>query len=81
MKRKNLFVDALLLTIFLTILFPLNAQAAYLDPGSGSYIIQIIVASLAGAAVMIRMFWANIKLYLTVFFSGKNSSDADDENP
>jgi len=71
MQYQKIFRHTLLLAIFLIVLFPFNAQAAYLDPGSGSYIIQIIVASLAGAAVMIRMFWANIKLYVTTLFSGK----------
>ena len=36
---------------------------AYLDPGSGSFLIQILIAGLAGAAVAVRLFWANIKSF------------------
>lgn len=33
---------------------------AYLDLGSGSFIIQVIIASLLGGAVMIKAFWNQI---------------------
>jgi hypothetical protein len=34
---------------------------AYLDPGSGSYLIQLLVAGALGAALVIRMQWDRIK--------------------
>lgn len=39
----------------------------YLDPGSGSLIIQIVLAAVMGAGVAIGVFWRNIK----AFFTGK----------
>jgi len=33
---------------------------AYLDPGAGSYIFQVIVAALLGALFMAKVFWARI---------------------
>lgn len=33
---------------------------AYLDPGSGSFIIQIIVATLLGGAIAVKAFWGQI---------------------
>jgi hypothetical protein len=33
---------------------------AYLDPGSGSMILQIIVGGIAGIAVSAKMFWGRI---------------------
>ncbi|MBN1537561.1 MAG: hypothetical protein JW908_12560 [Anaerolineales bacterium] len=33
----------------------------YLDPGSGSVILQTVLASLLGAGVIIRVFWKKIK--------------------
>lgn len=45
----------------------------YLDPGSGSMLVQILIASLLGAAVAIRIFWGRI----TSFFKG----DAAAETP
>jgi len=37
------------------------APPAYLDPGSGSYLIQLLVAGALGAALVIRMQWDRIK--------------------
>lgn len=34
---------------------------AYLDPGSGSLILQMLLAGLLGAGVVIRVFWKKIK--------------------
>ena len=39
-----------------------NAAHAYLDPGTGSMIIQIIVASVAAIGIALKSFWAQIKL-------------------
>jgi hypothetical protein len=33
---------------------------AYLDPGTGSYILQILIAGLFGALFMLKMFWGSI---------------------
>jgi hypothetical protein len=52
----------------------------YIDPGSGSYFIQVIVAALLGAAFWIKMSWNRIK----AFFSGnkfKQDQKEDEENP
>ncbi len=38
----------------------------YIDPGSGSYLVQVVVAALLGAAFWIKMSWHRIK----TFFSG-----------
>jgi len=33
----------------------------YLDPGSGSFLIQLLIASLAGAGIAIAISWGRIK--------------------
>lgn len=50
----------------------------YIDPGSGSYLVQVIVAAALGAAFWIKMSWHRI----VSFFKGKKSSDKnpDSEN-
>lgn len=60
------------------ILFDLVVKpAAYLDPGSGSMLIQILLAALLGAGVAVKIFWRNIK----AFFTGKKAGDASVEDP
>ena len=60
------------------VLFDLIVKpAAYLDPGTGSMLIQILLAALLGAGVAIKIFWRNIK----AFFTGKKTSDTSVEDP
>lgn len=34
---------------------------AYLDPSSGSFIIQLLIAGLVGAGFLVRVYWKKIK--------------------
>jgi len=38
----------------------------YIDPGSGSYLVQVVIAAVLGAAFWIKMSWQRIK----AFFGG-----------
>ena len=37
----------------------------YLDPGSGSMLIQIVLGAVLGLGVLVRVFWSNIKDFFT----------------
>lgn len=37
----------------------------YLDPGSGSFLIQLLLGLALGAGVAIKMFWTKIKGFVT----------------
>ena len=37
----------------------------YIDPGSGSYLIQIIIAAVLGVGFFIKNFWLSIKIFFT----------------
>jgi hypothetical protein len=41
---------------------------AYLDPGSGSFILQILIATLLGSAFLIKTYWKKI----IAFFRGQS---------
>jgi len=47
----------------------------YIDPGSGSYLVQVLVA----AALGVSFFFKNIKNYIKAFFS--RTPKKPDENP
>ena len=51
----------------------------YIDPGSGSYIIQAIVAGVLGAAFWIKMSWHRIKTFFSGSRAKKNDSDEANE--
>ena len=52
------------------------APDRYLDPGSGSYIFQLIIAMLVGAMFLIKVYWRRIKALFAQLFS----RDSKDEN-
>lgn len=40
---------------------PLLRPHAYLDPGSGSFLVQLLIAGLVGAGFLIKAYWKKIK--------------------
>lgn len=42
---------------------------AYLDPGSGSYMIQVAIGLIAGAIFMIKNYWVIIRGYIQKIFN------------
>lgn len=52
----------------------LGKEPAYLDPGSGSLLIQLIIASLVGVGFLVRRSWSKI----TQFFRGGSDLAQDD---
>jgi len=65
------------MNITFSLLSVLVRPELYLDPGSGSILLQIILAAILGAGVVLRTQWAKIKS----IFKGKDQSgkDQDDE--
>jgi hypothetical protein len=61
MKRSLQVVSTfiILLSAFIT-LFPKEAHA-YVDPGTGSYFLQIVVGVLLGGLFSVKLFWKNVK--------------------
>ncbi len=39
---------------------------AYLDPGSGSIILQVIIGGVAAAAVTAKLYWARLMKFLRI---------------
>ena len=68
MKRfKRSYINIFLISIFI---FP-EFVYGYLDPGTGSYLLQIILAALLGIGVGVRAYWSKIK----ELFKKKNKID------
>lgn len=57
--------------------FLVTSNIMYLDPGSGSFILQLIIASLVGIMFSLRGFWA--KLAGMFKKSSSETSDMDDD--
>ena len=49
---------------------------AYIDPGSGSFIIQILIGAAAGAGLAIATFWRRIRTFFARRKEGGSTPDA-----
>ena len=64
----KLFVFCVLLTL------SINAEA-YLDPGTGSMMLQVILGGIAAVGVAIKLYWHKLR----VFFGAGKKEGAEDE--
>jgi hypothetical protein len=64
------------LWLCLIVLLPQTASA-YIDPGSGSFVIQALIAMFAGIVVTGRLYWTKIRSILGL---GSVSDDDDDQS-
>ena len=70
---RSLGIHAVLSLALAICLLPAAAYA-YIDPGTGSFVIQGIIAGVVGAGVVVKMFWHRIKGAL----GGKSTLEDDD---
>jgi hypothetical protein len=68
MSRRNR--PFLPLLVFLLLVSPVSLQLAYgyLDPGTGSYILQLLVGGLLGGLFAIGVFWKKVVAFVKRLF-------------
>ncbi len=71
--------DSLAAFIAGTLLDLLRTKQAYLDPGSGSYLLQLLIAGLLGGAFAIRASWGKIKNFFRRKPKSEEEVSSDDE--
>jgi hypothetical protein len=57
-------------------LFDTRPAWAYLDPGTGSMMLQVLLGGIAGAMVVGKLYWHRFRAFVTSRFSGKPSEGA-----
>ena len=56
--------------LYITILILISKEAyAYLDPGSTTFILQSILAFIAGSLAVIGIYWTKFKFFIKNIFS------------
>ena len=65
--------------LFPTLISILGRDNAYLDPGSGSYFIQLILASLMGALFVLGVYRRKVTDFFRNLFTKRNPDDQQDE--
>jgi len=66
---------SLLISPIIALIIPMMGTRPYLDPGSGSFILQILIATLVGSLFLIKAYWKKIK----AFFKKTSSKGEDGE--
>jgi len=69
------FLVAISIAVFLT---PQAAQA-YLDPGTGSYLIQIAIGVVAGALFALKIYWSRAKGFVRSVVQRNNKHGSSEE--
>jgi hypothetical protein len=77
-KHRRILTNAVVWTALLLFVCAKHAHA-YIDPGSGSYILQLIVAGLLGVGVAVRIYWKGIKAFILRVLSGRRGEVDDHE--
>jgi len=75
-------VDYLFLGLMsaISIAFPLSDARAYLDPGTGSFLLQMLLGGIAGLAVVGRLYWTRLKLAIVRVFGGNSGNNDTGKN-
>jgi hypothetical protein len=73
MLPKTLIMPALLYLPFHQVLH------AYIDPGTGSIVLQAVIGALVGGFVAIGLFWNRIKAFVRNLFSRSKKSEEPKE--
>ena len=76
MKCFRNFIDASLICILF--LFVTSEAHAYIDPGTGSYIFQLVIAALLGALFALKVFWNNVKAFFSSLLFGRQKNPKND---
>jgi hypothetical protein len=77
-KRKGAAMNFLknilpmtLLAVLVVLFLPLPVHA-YIDPGTGSYVFQIIIAAFVAVSFMVKAYWHKIKAFFSRLFAKKS---------
>lgn len=57
-------------------LFDTGPAWAYLDPGTGSMMLQVLLGGIAGAMVVGKLYWHRLREFVTSWFPGKSRESA-----
>jgi hypothetical protein len=70
------FSRSMVLVLTLSLMLLSVPAYAYIDPGTGSFLVQGIIAAVIGVGVAGKLYWAKIKS----IFTGKAITEDDDDD-
>lgn len=73
---KGIVSKLLVVSGFFFFVVPSHAHA-YLDPGTGSYVLQMVAAAFFGGLYFVTTGWKRIKMFLMRFIPGKDKKKSE----
>lgn len=77
MEANTRFI--IVVTIFCVVVLPMNCAYAYLDPGTGSMIVQAVIAAIAAVSVSIGVFRRQVASFLGRLFRREKRTSEDSD--
>jgi hypothetical protein len=71
--KKNTPIHRILLVLFLLVFVPLHDALAYTDPGTATWLLQILLAAAITGFLTLKSFWKKTVNFLKKLFHIKSS--------
>jgi hypothetical protein len=59
--------------VMLLVVIAERPAEAYIDPGSASYVFQLVAGTLLGAVFALRMYWDRVKTFMRAHLPGSRT--------
>ena len=66
-------MKSLIIVFYIYFIFLVNNAHAYLDPGTGSIILQALLGAIAATASYIIFYWNKVKIFFKKIFNKKKT--------
>ena len=76
---KKLINSAIFAGMATAVVFPPQAFA-YLDPGTGSYVLQVAAAVFFGGIFVLKTFWGHVIGFIKSIFGGKSKKHSEEHS-
>lgn len=74
--KYSIIILSILASLFVfTALVP-KTTYAYVDSGTGSYVVQVVIATILGGMFAVKMYWKKMRSFVEKFFS-KNDNEKE----
>lgn len=75
MNKSASFTKILLISVMGIVALP-KFMFAYIDPGTGSYMLQLLIAAFIGISFAIKVHWKKIKTFISGIFKKNPGNDS-----
>lgn len=79
-EKRSFKVKSPIFLLLVLCLLPIQNAHAYLDPGTGSYIIQILIGVALGAGYVLKVYWGRVIGFFANLGNKKKASPEKDHS-